>query len=261
MIDYFINTNHIIQALYGGILALLFTIIGSLIVFLLKKINKKAINIMLSISAGIMLSASIWSLLSPAIDLSIKNNINLIVILFGFILGCLFFIFGDIFIEKKLNNNIKKNKKWLMLIVAITLHNIPEGLAIGVAFGSLIYNIEGSSLISACLLALGIAIQSIPEGSSISVILRKNGLSNKKSFIVGSLSGIVEPISSVIGAILVLKIRLLLPIMLSFAAGAMIFVVVKDLIPESQENENKNLMTFCTMIGFISMMFLDIIFS
>jgi Predicted divalent heavy-metal cations transporter len=145
-----------------------------------------------------------------------------------------------------------------MLVSSITLHNIPEGLAVGVAFGSIAYDLSGATLASACLLALGIGIQNFPEGTSVSVPLRREGLSRKKSFLIGQLSGIVEPISGVIGALLVLKIRMMLPFLLSFAAGAMIYVVVEEMIPESQTNEKKDLMAIFTLIGFSIMMILDV---
>ena len=138
------------------------------------------------------------------------------------------------------------------------LHNIPEGLAVGVAFGSIIYSLNGATIESACLLALGIALQNFPEGTAVSVPLRREGMSRLKSFIYGSLSGIVEPISGVLGAILVLRVQNLLPFLLSFAAGAMIYVVIEELVPESQSNEKKDLMAFFTLIGFTIMMILDI---
>ena len=146
----------------------------------------------------------------------------------------------------------------LKLITSITLHNIPEGLAVGVAFGSIIYGLDGATLSSALLLALGIGLQNFPEGTAVSVPLRREGLSRKKAFFYGQLSGIVEPISGVLGALLVLKVRLLLPYLLSFAAGAMIYVVVQELIPESQTNKRKELMALFTLIGFSVMMILDI---
>ena len=145
-----------------------------------------------------------------------------------------------------------------MLIFSITLHNIPEGLAVGVAFGSIAYSLEGATLTSAMLIALGIGIQNFPEGTAVSVPLRREGMSRKKAFFYGQLSGLVEPISGVLGALLVLKIRILLPFLLSFAAGAMIYVVVEELIPESQTNKKKNLMSLFTIIGFTIMMILDI---
>ena len=146
-------------------------------------------------------------------------------------------------------------KRCLLLITSITLHNIPEGLAIGVAFGTMLY---GGSLISAATLTLGIAIQNFPEGSAISLPIRREGISRFKSFLFGALSGLVEPVFAVIGALLVLKMRILLPILLSFAGGAMIYVVVQELIPESQTNEKKDLMALFTIIGFIIMMIFDV---
>ena len=145
-----------------------------------------------------------------------------------------------------------------MLISSITIHNIPEGMAVGIAFGSIYYGIEGATIISAIMLAIGIGLQNFPEGSAVSIPLLREGMSRKKAFIYGSLSAIVEPIFGVLGAILILKIRILLPFFLSFAAGAMIYVVVSELIPESQTNEKKDLMAIFTIIGFSVMMILDV---
>ena len=145
-----------------------------------------------------------------------------------------------------------------MLIVSITLHNIPEGLAIGVAFGSLAYGLEGATLASAVTLAIGIGLQNFPEGSAVSFPLRREGYSRKKAFFYGQLSGIVEPIAGVLGALLVVNIRFLLPFLLAFAAGAMIYVVVQELIPESQTNQQKDLMAIFTLIGFGVMMIMDV---
>ena len=145
-----------------------------------------------------------------------------------------------------------------MLITSITLHNIPEGLAVGVAFGSLYYGLDGATISSAWMLALGIGIQNFPEGMAVSIPLRREGYSRSKSFFYGQLSGIVEPISGFLGALLVMKVRFILPYLLSFAAGAMIYVVVEELIPESQTNKKKDLMAFFTLIGFIVMMIMDI---
>jgi ZIP family zinc transporter len=145
-----------------------------------------------------------------------------------------------------------------MLMCSITLHNIPEGMAVGVAFGSVVYGLDGATIISAWTLALGIGLQNFPEGTAVSMPLRREGFSRNKSFFLGQLSGIVEPISGIIGAILVIKIRILLPFLLSFAAGAMIYVVIEELIPESQANEKKDLMALFSLIGFSVMMILDI---
>ena len=253
MINYFIKINPIILALFATIFTFLVTAIGSSLVFLFKNIKKSVMDICLSISAGIMLSASFWSLLNPSIELSNKLNISLFFVFIGFILGGLLILLGN-----KIYNKKNKNSNLSMLIFSITLHNIPEGLAIGVAFGSILYNLDGANLTSALLLSLGIGIQNLPEGSAISLPLRRNGLSRKKSFIIGSLSAIVEPIFGIIGAILAMQMQYILPFLLSFAAGAMIYVVVIELIPESQTSEKKDQMALFCVIGFLIMMILDV---
>jgi ZIP family zinc transporter len=220
---------------------------------------------MLGFAAGVMIAASFWSLLEPSIDMA--NTLNMIpwlVSFLGFFSGGLLLYIGDkifyIYSKKikKSTNDKASFKRCLMLITSITLHNIPEGLAVGVAFGSLKYGLDGVTLGATCLLALGIGLQNFPEGTAVSVPLRREGMSRKKAFFIGELSGIVEPISGVIGSLLVLKIRLLLPFLLAFAAGAMIYVVVQELIPESQTNKRKDLMALFTLIGFSIMMILDV---
>ena len=252
MIDFLSNLNPIILAFIATLFTFLITTLGASIVFIFKNIKKDIMDICLSLSAGIMLSASFWSLLNPSIELSNKLNISLIFIFLGFILGGLLILLGNKIYTKNLNKKVSN------LIFSITLHNIPEGLAIGVAFGSILYNLDGANLTSAIILALGIGIQNFPEGSAVSLPLRGSGLSRKKSFIIGSLTGIVEPISGVIGAVLAIQIQYILPFLLSFAAGAMIYVVNIELIPESQTNEKKDLMAFFSIIGFLLMMILDV---
>lgn len=262
MVNWFINLNNVYQALLAGTFTFLITVFGSSIVFLFKKVNKSIMDAMLGLSAGVMIAASFWSLLSPSIEMA--NNLNMIswlIALIGFISGGLLLFIGDKLVDlfnKKRNIKSKSFKRSLMLIFSITLHNIPEGLAVGVAFGSIFYSLEGATISSACLLALGIGIQNFPEGTAISVPLRREGFSRTKAFIIGSLSAIVEPISCVIGALLVTKIKYLLPFLLAFAAGAMIYVVVEELIPESQTNKKKDLMALFTIIGFSIMMVLDV---
>ena len=165
-----------------------------------------------------------------------------------------------LFISDKIFNKLlsKKNKRILMLVSSITIHNIPEGLAVGIAFGSVFYNIHGATTLSAIMLAIGIGLQNFPEGSAVSIPLLRDGMPRKKAFFYGQLSALVEPISGIIGAFLVLKMRFLLPFLLSFAAGAMIYVVVSELIPESQSNEKKEIMALFTIIGFSIMMILDV---
>lgn len=258
MIELFINLNPVLQALIACLFTWSVTALGAALVVFFIKVNKNILDAMLGFSAGVMIAASFWSLLSPAINLAetLKMNVMMVVTI-SFILGGLLLFLGDKIFNKLENkdNNIKKS---IMLISSITLHNIPEGLAVGVAFGTIAYGLEGATLTSACVLALGIGIQNFPEGTAVSVPLRKYGLSRKKSFFYGQLSAIVEPISGIIGAILALKIRTLLPFLLSFAAGAMIYVVVAELIPESQSNKRKDLMAMFTIIGFSLMMVLDV---
>lgn len=260
MINFFINLSPVIQALIATIFTWGVTALGASLVFFFKKINKNVLDAMLGIAAGVMIAASFWSLLSPAIEMADNLKLNtIIIVVAGFLCGGLLLFSSDRIFEKFSHHTNNKVKRSIMLISSITIHNIPEGIAVGVAFGSVLYNLDGATLLSACLLALGIGIQNFPEGTAVSVPLRRDGMSRKKAFFYGQLSGIVEPISSVIGVLLVIKIRYLLPFLLAFAAGAMIYVVVEELIPESQTNENKDIMAFCTLIGFCIMMSLDVL--
>lgn len=261
MVDFFINLNPILQALIATLFTWGVTAIGASLVFFFKNVNKTFMDAMLGFAAGVMIAASFWSLLSPSIEMA--TNLNMIpwlVAFLGIMCGGLLLFVGDklydYFDQKK--NKSSGFKRSVMLITSITLHNIPEGLVVGVAFGSLIYGLEGATLMNACLLALGIGLQNFPEGTAVAVPLRREGLSRKKAFFYGQLSGIVEPIAGVIGALLVLKIRFLLPFLLAFAAGAMIYVVVQELIPESQTNKKKEVMAMFTLVGFSIMMILDI---
>jgi len=250
----------ILLAFLATIFTWLITALGSSIVFFFKKVNKTILDCMLSIAAGVMIAASFWSLLSPSIEMAENLGMNKIIMpTFGFISGGLLLLISDKFFQKKNDTISDKKKRIFMLIFSITMHNIPEGLAVGVAFGSVMYGLEGATILSALGLALGIGIQNFPEGTAVSVPLRREGLSRKKAFFYGQLSGIVEPIAGVIGALLVLKVRFILPFLLSFAAGAMIYVVAQELIPESQTNKRKSLISICTLIGFAIMMILDVI--
>lgn len=268
MLTYLEQQSPILLALLATIFTYSITLLGASIVFLFKKVNKNIMDAMLGVAAGIMIAASFFSLLEPSLKMA--ANLKLIpwlVAFIGFMSGGALLFAGDrIFtkIDKKLTKSKETNlqrkslKRSIMLILSITLHNIPEGLAVGVAFGGIAYGIEGATLSSAIMIALGIGIQNFPEGTAVSVPLRREGLSRKKAFFYGQLSGIVEPISGVLGALLVLKIRILLPFLLSFAAGAMIYVVIEELIPESQTNERKEVMALFTLIGFSIMMILDV---
>lgn len=253
------NISPILLAFIATIFTWFVTLLGSALVFLFKKINKTILDSMLSLSAGVMIAASFFSLIKPSIEMSISLGMNKIISTsIGFLCGGLLIFLMDKFFSKKLDSTKKRS---FMLIASITLHNIPEGLAVGVAFGSIMYNLEGASIISAALLALGIGIQNFPEGAAVSIPLRREGMSRLKSFIYGGLSAIVEPFSGVIGALLVLKIRFILPFLLSFAAGAMIYVVVSELVPESQTNKNKGLISMFSLIGFTIMMILDVLLA
>ena len=261
MINWYMNLNYPIQALIASLFTWGITSLGASVVFLFKKVNKNTMDAMLGLSAGVMLAATFWSLLSPALEMA--ENLKLIswlIVSLGVLSGGLLLFCGDKIFDRitKKKTNSHSIKRSLMLIFSITLHNIPEGMAIGVAFGSVFYNLEGATLAAAVMLAIGIGIQNFPEGSAVSLPLRREGMSPKKAFFFGMLSGIVEPISAVVGAVLVIKVQVLLPILLSFAGGAMIYVVVQELIPESQTNKKKDLMALFTIFGFLLMMIFDV---
>ena len=250
MFIFFSELSPIYQALLAGVFTFLITVLGSSLVFFFKSINKTIMDIMLAIAAGIMLAASFFSLLNPAI--SISNELKLVtwlVLFSGFISGGILLFIGDKVLDCLNSSNLKRS---IMLFSSITLHNIPEGLVLGVAFAS-------TNIASAIILTIGIAIQNFPEGSAISLPLLRDGFSRFKSFIIGAFSALVEPIFAVVGAILVLKIRLFLPFILSFTAGAMVFVITMELIPESQTNKRKDLMALALMIGFSIMMILELV--
>lgn len=258
MINWFINLNYVCQALIATLFTYGVTALGAALVFFFKRVNKNLLDAMLGISAGVMIAASFFSLLLPALESLESLKLNISIIIIGFMSGGILLFIGDKVCERLVT---KSNKRILMLIISITLHNIPEGLAVGVAFGSTFFGLDGATVLSAAMLALGIGIQNFPEGTAVSVPLMREGMNRKRAFFYGQLSGIVEPISGVIGAILVIKMRMLLPFLLAFAAGAMIYVVVEELIPESQSNEKKDLMALFTLIGFSIMMLLDVVFG
>lgn len=263
MIDYFSNLSPIVQALIATLFTWGVTMLGAAIVFFFKEVKKGIMDALLGFSAGVMIAASFWSLLDPAIQRATDlGMITWLVVFLGFFSGGLLLFLGDKvyshFTAKSNFNEQKKLKRCLMLIFSITLHNIPEGLVVGVAFGALSYGMHGSTLASAITLAIGIGLQNFPEGSAVSLPLRREGMSRSKAFFLGQLSGVVEPIAAIIGALLVLKIQVLLPFLLALAAGAMIYVVVEELIPESQSNQKKDLMALFTLIGFSVMMILDV---
>ena len=259
-----------VQALIATLFTWGVTVLGAGVVFVFKKINKSVMDAMLGFAGGVMIAASYFSLLSPALDMAESIGATpWLTVAAGFMCGGLLLFIGDkaFGVLDRLDRRSgrradggqrKSLKRCLMLIFSITLHNIPEGMAVGVAFGSLEYGLEGATLAAALMLALGIGLQNFPEGTAVSVPLRREGFSRKKAFFYGQLSGIAEPLAGVAGALLVVKARMLLPFLLAFAAGAMIYVVVEELIPESQTNEKKDLMALFTLIGFSVMMAMDV---
>ncbi len=263
MIDILLDMNPVVLSLLATLFTWGVTALGASFVFFFKKVNRNVMDAMLGFAAGVMIAASFWSLLDPGISLATDLGKNAwLTAALGFLSGGILLYIGDkvcnVFMKKFKTSNKTGLKRSFLLITSITLHNIPEGLAVGVAFGSLYYGMTEVALLSAMVFALGIGLQNFPEGSAVSLPLRREGYSRKKSFMYGQLSGIVEPISGVIGAILVSKVQSVLPFLLCFAAGAMIYVVVEELIPESQSNKCKDLMAFFTLIGFTIMMVLDV---
>lgn len=261
--EWFASLNPMLQAFIATIFTWGVTALGALTVCFFKTMQQKVLSTILGFSAGVMIAASFWSLLSPAIDLSFElGYVSWLLPALGFIAGGLFVLFSDKFLDKVLKNRSESKeaislKRSILLVSAITIHNIPEGLAVGVAFGGLAVGIPGVTLIGAIMLAVGIGIQNFPEGAAVSLPLRNEGFSRWKSFMIGQASALVEPISALIGVGLVLAVRSILPFLLSFAAGAMISVVARELLPESI-TENKNLATLGLILGFIIMMVLDV---
>jgi len=252
--------------LIGILIPFLGTLLGSAMVFLMKnKMNKKVEKVLLGFASGVMIAASIWSLIMPSIEMAEEQgNIGWIPASIGFLLGITFLLVLDTVIphmhlESENPEGIKsKLKKTTMMVFAVTLHNIPEGMAVGVTFAGALLGNTGITIAGAFALAIGIAIQNFPEGAIISMPLKSEGMPKLKSFLYGILSGIVEPIAAVITILLTGIITPILPYLLSFAAGAMIYVVVEELIPESQEGEHSNIGTIGVAIGFVIMMILDV---
>ena len=257
MLNYFAAMPHTVQALIATLFTWGVTALGAAAVFLFKRMNKTALDAMLGFSAGVMTAASFFSLLSPAMELAGELDMNVpFTVLAGFLGGGALLSAGDALWSRR--DGRGGGRRSVMLVSSITLHNIPEGLSVGVAFGSLAYGIPGATLGAALLLALGIGLQNFPEGLAVSLPLRREGASRARAFFIGQLSGAVEPVAGVAGALLVLGVQRLLPYMLSFAAGAMIYVVVAELVPESQANGRGSAMSAATLAGFAVMMTLDI---
>lgn len=265
--DWFLSLSPIIQAFCAGVFTWFVTAIGAAGVFLFKTIDRRIFNGLLGFAAGVMIAASFWSLLAPSIALSTElGNIPWVSPAIGFVFGGLFLWLLDKIIphlhigspEKAKEGLPTKFKKTVLLFSSITLHNIPEGLAIGVAFGAVAAEISDASLASAIALAVGIGIQNFPEGFAVSIPFRREGLSKLRSFLLGQTSAIVEPIAAVLGAALVMVMRPVLPYALAFAAGAMIFVTIEEIIPESQSEGSSDFATAGAMLGFTIMMILDV---
>jgi len=267
MVSWFAELNPILQALMATLFTWFVTALGAGLVFFFKTINRKVLDAMLGFAAGVMIAASYWSLLAPAIEMAEESNLPAwIPATTGFLLGGFFLWIADkilphLHLGFPMAEAEGLKTSWqrsVLLVLAITLHNIPEGLAVGVAFGALASDIPSATLAGAMALALGIGIQNFPEGAAVSVPLRREGFSRLKSFWYGQLSGAVEPVAGVIGAAAVIFIKPILPYALAFAAGAMIYVVVEELIPESQLEKNTDVATIGAMLGFAVMMTLDV---
>ncbi|MDR9457587.1 MAG: ZIP family metal transporter [Salegentibacter sp.] len=267
IIDYFESIDPILAAFLATLFTWGLTALGASLVFLFKGLNRKFFDGMLGFTGGVMVAASFWSLLAPGIEMSPGEGFEKTVPpLIGFGLGALF-LFGLDKILPHLHVNFQMSEKegiktpWhksTLLTLAITLHNIPEGLAVGVLFGGAAMGFEGASIGGAVALAIGIGLQNFPEGFAVAMPLRRQGLSRWKSFNYGQLSAIVEPFAAVLGAWAVMTFEPILPYALSFAAGAMIFVVVEEVIPESQQERFTDIATMGFILGFMVMMALDV---
>jgi len=257
----------VIQALFATLFTWAVTALGAAFVFVNKTLSRKLLVSMLGFAAGVMIAASFFSLLLPAIDMAEASGTpGWLPAVVGFLVGGAFLYLVDKLLPHlhpglatDQSEGIKTHwQRSVLLVLAITLHNFPEGLAVGVAFGAVAAGIPSANLTSAIALAIGIGLQNFPEGMAVSMPLRGEGISRRKAFMLGQASGLVEPIAGVLGALAVLSMRSILPYALGFAAGAMIYVVVEELIPESQRDESTDIATLGAMVGFALMMFLDV---
>ena len=270
MIEYFASLGHITQALVATCFTWGMTALGASLVFIGKHPDRKVLDFALAFAGGVMIAASYWSLLAPAIEMSEGGALPVWAPpAVGFLAGGLSLRLVDRvlphlhrFLPTSEAEGIKTSwQRSTLLVLAITLHNIPEGLAVGVAFGAIDAGLPSASLASAVALAVGIGIQNFPEGMAVSLPLRREGMGQGRSFFYGQISGIVEPMAGVLGASIVIVAQFILPYALAFAAGAMIFVVVEEVIPESQCGGNSDLATMGVMMGFTIMMILDVAFG
>lgn len=268
-IDWYARFPPVTQALFATLFTWGVTALGAAVVFFFRRVNQRFLDAMMGFAAGVMTAASFWSLLAPAIEMSEEHSSlpSWAPPLIGFLLGGLFLAAIDkllphLHVGHRLEEAEGVKTSWqrsVLLVLAITLHNIPEGLAVGVAFGAVAAGAPASaSLGGAIALAIGIGLQNFPEGTAVAAPLRREGMSRRRAFMYGQLSGIVEPVAGVLGAAAVLAVQAILPYALAFAAGAMIFVVVEELIPESQLSGNTDLATLGVVLGFSVMMVLDV---
>ncbi|WP_333693295.1 ZIP family metal transporter [Flavobacterium sp.] len=265
VVAYLSGINPVLAALYATVFTWFLTALGASVVFFFKTMNRAFLDGMLGFTGGVMVAASYWSLLAPAIAMSEGEGfVKVLPAAIGFLLGA-FFLFGldkllpHIHINFKETEGVKSPwQKTTLLVLAITLHNIPEGLAVGVLFGGVAAGIPEASIAGATILAIGIGIQNFPEGIAVSMPLRRMGMSRKKSFLYGQSSALVEPIAGVLGAVAVTFFTPILPYALAFAAGAMIFVVVEEVIPETQQDKHTDIATLGFIGGFVVMMSLDV---
>jgi ZIP family zinc transporter len=270
MVDFLIHLSPILQALLATGFTWGVTALGAATVFAARGVSQRLLDSMLGFAAGVMIAASYWSLLAPAIEMARQDGVPAwFPAAAGFLLGAAF-LWGIDRLLPHLHPGLPLDRAegihtgWrrvILLVLAITLHNIPEGLAVGVAFGAAANDIPSASLTGAIALALGIGLQNFPEGLAVALPLRREGFSRLKSFWYGQLSALVEPVAGVLGAVAVLVARPMLPYALGFAAGAMIFVVVEQVIPESQSGGHADIATMGTILGFVVMMCLDVALS
>ncbi len=268
MINFLQQYNPVTQAFFATLFTWGVTAAGAGLVFFFKSMNQKLMDAMLGFAAGVMIAASFWSLLAPGIEMAEDlGHIPWLTAVIGFMGGGIFMRLADKFLPHlhpglamEQSEGIKTSwQRSTLLVLAITLHNIPEGLAVGVAFGAVAAHLPSATMGGAIALAIGIGLQNFPEGMAVSMPLRREGMSKGKSFLMGQASGMVEPMAGVMGAYFVIKMQGVLPYALAFAAGAMIFVVVEELIPESQrEYTHIDMVTMATMVGFSVMMVLDV---
>lgn len=268
MVEFFSDLSPINQALIATLFTWGMTALGAALVFTTKGVNQKFLDAMLGFAGGVMIAASYWSLLAPAIEMAEQDSLPAwLPAAAGFMLGGIFLwgidkliphVHPNATLDSAEGIHPDRRRRSTLLVLAITLHNIPEGLAVGVAFGAVAAGFDTGSLAAAVSLGIGIGIQNFPEGTAVSMPLRREGMSRRRSFMYGQFSGMVEPIAAVIGVLLVTWMEPILPFALSFAAGAMIFVVAEEVIPGSQENGNRDLASMALMVGFTVMMILDV---